>query len=747
MKRKKKSETAGAWKYIAAFWLVFTVGIGVVALFFYLISIGTFGALPTFEELENPKSALASEVYSSDGVLLGKYFSQNRSNARYEELPPHLIEALISTEDIRFEKHAGVDIKGLLRVLFKTILLQQDAGGGSTLSQQLAKNLFPREKLSSVGLILRKFKEWIIAVRLERCYTKKEIITMYLNTVEFSSNSYGIKSAAKTYFNKPPDSLSIDESALLVGMLQAPTRYNPKLNPENARKRRNVVLAQMRKYNFITQEELDSLSQLPITLRYQPPGHVEGLAPYFREHLRLYLLRWSNENVKVDGSRYNIYKDGLKIYTTIDSRLQQLAETAMARHMKVLQQQFNDQWKGRNPWKGFEAELEKAITNSERYRVLQEAGATKDSIDRSFKTPIPMTIFTWDGEKDTLLSPLDSLRHSRMMLQCGFLVLDPKNGQIKVWVGGINYKYFQFDHVTTRRQIGSTFKPFLYATAIDNGYSPCFKVLDAPYTFEDFNNWTPQNADGKYTYQKYTLLKCLAESKNSCSAYLMKQMSPQAVIDFTRKFGIQSPIDPYPSICLGTADLTLYEMVGAYTAFANKGIYSKPFYISRIEDKNGNLIQEFHPESQEAMSEQTAYIMVEMLRYVVNHGTGIRLRLPSYGYQLKMDIGGKTGTTQNHSDGWFIGITPELIGGVWVGGEDRFMRFENMKYGQGASTALPIWALFFKSVFANDSLGYDPNAQFEKPAQKLTITLDCSRYENEDEFNLTPKSFNNDFDL
>ncbi|MDZ4845948.1 MAG: transglycosylase domain-containing protein [Chitinophagales bacterium] len=725
-KKSSKGSSNDLWKYNAYFWLFFLACVGSVGLFFYLISIDVFGKLPTFESLENPKSELASEIISSDGEVLGKYFSQNRTNAKYSELPPNLVNALIATEDIRFYNHSGVDVRAIARAVSGL----GSKGGGSTLSQQLAKNLFPRENLNKIKLIIRKLKEWIIAVRLEKCYTKDEILTMYLNTVEFSSNSYGIKSAAKTYFNKQVDSLNVEEGAILVGMLQAPSKYNPKRNPERAFNRRNTVLAQMKKYEYLKPEEFDSLKSLPITLNYQAPSHTEGLAPYFRERLRLEVQQWLNEYGKLDTSRkYNLYTDGLKIYTTIDSRLQSLAEKAVTQHMKMLQTEFAKQWEKDDPWKDQKEEFQKAIKNSERYRAMKEQGASHDSIMASFKTKIPMSIFTWEGERDTVITPLDSLRHHRMFLQAGFLAVDPLNGQVRAWVGGINYKYFQYDHVTTHRQIGSTFKPFIYTAAIDNGWSPCFKILDVAYTFEDFNNWTPQNAEREgFTNERYTLMDCLADSRNSCSAYLMKQIGPQPIIDLVRKLGIESHIDPYPSICLGTPDLTLQEMVGAYTAFANKGVFSKPTYITRIEDKNGNVIQEFPTESIEAMSEQTAFIMVEMLRYVVRHGTGVRLWIPKYEYQLQADMGGKTGTTQNHSDGWFMGITPQLIAGVWVGGEDRFMRFESMKYGQGASSALPIWALFFKSLYADSTLGYSQEVLFERPQERLTIELDCSKY-------------------
>lgn len=748
MGQKKSNKKTDVWKYLAIFWVVFIMFIAGVAAFFKLVADGTFGELPGFDILENPKSELATEIYSSDGVILGKYYSKNRSNAKFSELPAHLVNALVATEDIRFEQHSGIDSRAVFSVLIRN-LLGQDRGGGSTITQQLAKNLFPRDRLNKLQLVMRKFKEWIIAVRLESCYTKNEIITMYLNTVEFSSNSYGIKSAAKTYFNKPTDSLTVDESAILVGMLKAPTQFNPKRNPESSKSRRNVVLFQMQKYGYITEAEFDSLQQLPIALDYKAPSHTEGLAPYFREYLRMNVQQWLHQHAGLDTTRkYNLYQDGLKIYTTIDSRLQEMAEAAVVQHMKTLQVEFDKQWEKKDPWKDQREEFQKAIKTSERYRAMREAGASPDSIMKAFKTAIPMTIFTYEGEQDTVMSPSDSIRHHRMFLQSGFLAVDPKNGHILAWVGGINYKFFQFDHVTTHRQVGSTIKPFLYTTAIDNGYSPCFKVLDVPYTFENATPpWTPKNSgDEGFSKIKYTLFDCLADSRNSCSAYLMKEIRPQPMIDLMRALGIESPIDPYPSLCLGTADLTLLEMTGAYTAYANKGIYSKPIYITRIEDKNGSIIQEFPSEAKEAMSEQTAYVMVQMLQYIVKHGTGMRLWLPQYGYELRNDIGGKTGTTQNHSDGWFMGITPQLVAGAWVGGEDRFMRFESMKYGQGASSALPIWASFFKTLYADTTIGYDPSSTFEKPHQKLTIELDCSRYEKVSEFEFKPKTYGEEFD-
>jgi len=730
-------------KYLLIFWSVFLGGLLFFALFIWLISLGLFGKLPTFDELENPKSALATEVWSSDGVMLGKYYSQNRSNATYEELPQNMVHALLATEDVRFYEHSGVDARGLARVFFKTLLLSQDAGGGSTITQQLAKNLFPRERLNKFQLVIRKFKEWIIAARLEKCYTKDEILTMYLNTVEFSDNAFGIKSASRTYFNKLPVDLNTEESAVLVGMLQAPSRFNPRINPENSVVRRNTVLAQMKKYKFIDAAAFDSLKQKPLLLDYKSSNHISGLAPYFREYLRLYLQKWCKENKKVDGTNYDIYKDGLKVYVTLDSRLQKHAEEAMKQHMKELQKKFFEHWKGKDPWKDFPAELERVVKQTDRYKILAANKTPKAEIDKIMRKRIRMKVFSWNGPIDTLMSPLDSLKYHRMFIQNGFLALDSKSGEVRAWVGGINYEYFKYDHTTSQRQIGSTFKPFVYATAIDNGWSPCYEIYDLPVTFEDFDNWTPQNADAKFTGEKMNLKKCLALSQNSCSAFLMKQIGPQPVIDMARRLGITSHIDPYPSICLGTPDISLQEMTGAYTAFANQGVYSKPFFITRIVDKNGNLVQEFPSEKKEVLSEQTAYAMVELLRNVTAYGTGARLKGM---YKITADIGGKTGTTQNQSDGWFMGFSPFLVAGSWSGCEDRFVRFRSLEAGQGARTAMPVWALFFQKVLEDKSLGYNINDRFIPPSKSTTIELDCNKYKQSSSAPMQQKSSGSDFD-
>lgn len=723
-------KTSKNTKYLLIFWLLFASGLGLVSLLVYTISLGWFGALPSFSDLENPKSMLATEVWSSDSVLLGKFYSQNRSNVTFEELPENLVDALIATEDIRFYKHSGIDIRGLGRVFFKTILLSNESsGGGSTITQQLAKNLFPRKRLNKFKMVIRKIQEWVIAIRLERQYTKSEIITMYFNTVEFSDNAFGIKSAAATYFSKNTEDLLVEESAILVGMLKAPYYYNPRIHPENALTRRNTVLAQMKKYQKINDAEWDSLKMKPLEINFKSSSHISGLAPYFREYLRIWLQKWCNENIKPDGSNYDVYKDGLKIEVTLDSRLQTYAEEAVKTHFTELQDKFFAHWKGKDPWKDFPQELQKVMKQTDRYKIMKANGASAQEIEKAFKEKLKMKVFTWREPLDTVMTPLDSLKYHRMFFENGFLAADPKSGAIKAWVGGIDYEHFQYDHVTSQRQIGSTFKPFLYATAIENGWSPCYEIFDLAVTFEDFDNWTPSNADGKFTGEKMNLKKCLALSQNSCSAFLMKQIGPQPVIDMARRLGITSHIDPYPSICLGTPDISLYEMVGAYTAFANSGWYSKPYFVSKISDKNGNLIQSFSADQKEVLSEQAAYAMSEMLRNVTVYGTGARLRGM---YKLKGDIGGKTGTTQNQSDGWFMGISPYLVAGSWAGCEDRFVRFRSLEAGQGARTAMPVWALFFQKVQADSTLGFQFDAKFEPPVSENYIETDCQKYNKSD---------------
>ncbi len=723
----KSPSTTSARKYVKYIWMILVAPVALIFLIVALTAFGIFGDLPTFEELENPNSSLASEVYSADARTLGKYYIQNRVNVHYRDLSPSLVNALKATEDVRFEEHSGVDIKGLMRVFVKTIILQQDAGGGSTITQQLAKNLFPRENMNKVKLIFRKLKEWIIAVKLERNYTKNEILAMYLNTVEFGNNAYGIKSACTTYFGKNTSEVSVEEAALLIGLLQAPTRYNPVRNVESATFRRNTVIGQLAKYKFISTEEKDSLIKLPIKLNFHQEGHTEGLAQYFREVLRQELLKWCKDHKKADGTPYNLYRDGLRVYTTIDSRMQRYAEEAVKEHMMDLQKTFVDHWKGKTAWSEQPQIIEDAMKKSERYRNLKEEGKSESDIKKIFDKKTEMRIFTWKGERDTTMSPLDSIKYYKLFYQTGFMSMEPQTGYIRAWVGGNDYKYFQYDHVKDgKRQVGSTFKPFLYTLAMQEGYSPCYELPNTPVTIIDEAGvpWTPSNSDGKYGGM-LSLKEALAESVNCISAYLMKQFGPDAVVQVARKMGITSPLDPVPSLALGTADVSVYEMVAAYSTFANKGVYTEPQYILRIEDKNGAVLQDFVPRKVEAISEETAYLVLNLMKGVTLFGTGARLRGSKYGFTNH--IAGKTGTTQNNSDGWFMGITPDLVSGAWAGCEDRSIHFRTTQLGQGANTALPIWGLYMKKVYADPTLNYSKD-DFEIPQKPLGVELDCKQY-------------------
>jgi len=679
--------------------------------------------LPSFEELENPKSNLASEVISSDQSVLGKYYVENRTNIHYYDLSQNIVDALKATEDIRFEDHSGVDPKGLLRAVFRA----GKAGGGSTITQQLAKNLFHEKPDNKHERVIQKLQEWIIAVQLERRYTKEEIIAMYLNTVEFSSNAYGIKSASRTYFNKTPDSLYVQEAAVLIGMLQAPTRFNPARNPDRALARRNIVLSQMNKYKFIPDDQIDSIKALPIDLNFQVEDHNFGLATYFRESLRTDLLKWCKEHINnATGKPYNLYTDGLKIYTTIDSRMQRYAEEAMREHMTEIQKKFTEHWKNKEPWEDHREILEEGKKRSDRYIKMKAAGASQKQIDSAFAAKTKMQLFSWKGDIDTVISPMDSIKYFKKMLQLGFMSMEPHSGYIRAWVGGNDYRFFQYDHVKEgKRQVGSTFKPFLYTLAMQEGYSPCYKIPNIRVTFDlpTGDQWSPVNADDKYGGM-LTLKEGLAESVNCISAYLMKQFGPQAMIEIARKMGITSPIDAVPAICLGTPDVSVFEMVGAYSTFANKGVWTQPIYLTRIEDKNGNILQEFVPRKVEAISEETAYLMLSLMQGVVQFGTGGRLRGQ---YKLSMPIAGKTGTTQNQSDGWFMGITPELVSGCWVGCEDRLVHFRTLELGQGARTAMPIWALYMQKLYADKSINLY-KGDFEAPKDPLNVELDCSKY-------------------
>lgn len=720
MNKKKNSYR----KYIRIFWYLTGGLLFSVILIITLTSFGLFGDMPTFEELENPKSSLATEVYSSDGVLLGKYYFENRSESSFEEIPASLKNALIATEDIRFYDHSGIDYWGTVGGIVSTLL--GDKRGASTISQQLALNLFSAREKNPWKRMTQKLQEWIIAVKLERRYTKEEIINLYFNTVAFSDNSFGIKSASLTYFSKDPDSLKVEEAAVLVGMLKGNTLYNPRRNPKKSMERRNTVLDQMEKYGFITKAQLDSAKKYPIKLFYQSPDHNEGVATYFREHLRQDLMKWCKENRKSTGEFYNLYKDGLKVYTTINYKMQVYAEAAVQKHMAELQKQFYQSYKGSAPWGKDDKFINDAMKQCDRYIRMRQQKISVDSIVKSFNTPQAMTVFSYRGDIDTVMTPFDSIKYYKYFLHTGFMVTNPHTGEIVSWVGGINHRYFKYDHVNihAKRQVGSTIKPILYTTAIENGYSPCFEVPNVKVVFENFNNWSPDNSDNKYG-GVYTLYKGLAMSVNTISAYLMKQIGPQPMIDMAHRLGIESKMDPYPSLCLGVPDISVFEMVGAYGTFANKGVYNKPYYIQRITDSRGNVLQEFTTKKVEAINEGVAYIMVRMLENVVNSGTGQRLRGK---YGITGEVGGKTGTTQNNTDGWFMSITPELTGGVWVGGDDRIIRFRSIFYGQGASMALPIWGYFLKNVYSDKSLGISPDATFETPAGDLGIETDCSKY-------------------
>ena len=734
----KKNHHSHFKKYLVAFWLIVLLPFIGITFFLFLVSNGTFGELPTFEELENPKSNLASEIITSDHVVLGKYYVQNRTNVHYYELSPNLINALKATEDIRFEQHSGIDIRGLMRVLFRA----GTAGGGSTITQQLAKNLFHDRPDTKMRRIIQKIQEWIIAVRLERNYTKEEILAMYLNTVEFGSNAFGIKSAARTFFNQMPSTLNVQESAVLVGLLKAPTLYSPVRNPKNSLDRRNTVLAQMRKYNFLTPQQFDSLKAIPIKLHYQSEDHNYGLATHFRESLRGEMLEWCKEHKKADGHPYNLYTDGLKIYTTIDSRMQRYAEEAMREHLSELQKVFFVHWKGREPWAEHKEIINDAMKRTERYIALKDSGLSPKEIEKNFNKKVKMTVFSWKGDIDTTMSPLDSIKYYKMILQSGFMSMEPQTGYVRAWVGGLDYRYFKYDHVKEgTRQVGSTFKAFLYTLAMQEGYSPCYKVPDQSVSIPmppPQPAWSPQNADGKSTGKMMTLKYGLAESVNNLSAYLMKQFGPQAMVDIARRMGITSPIDVVPSICLGTCDVSVYEMVGAYATFVNKGVWTEPIYKTRIEDKNGNILQEFVPRKVEAINEETAYLMLNLLEGVVQFGTGARLRGPIY--KFTNEIAGKTGTTQNQSDGWFMGLTPKLVSGCWVGCEDRIVHFRSLELGQGARTALPIWALYMKKVYGDINLNISKE-NFDRPSQPISVELDCDKYKQPGE----EKNLNDNF--
>lgn len=732
---------------VISLWLVLIVAVVGFPVFFKMIgnnSFGLFGELPGLESLENPEEEKASQLFSADNVLLGKYFRENRTPVTYDELSPEMIETLLVTEDIRFYQHSGIDLKGLARAVYGKLTFQF-AGGGSTLTMQLAENLYRTEQenkgklhsIAGLGQIVTKFKEWVIAVQLEKNYTKEEILAMYLNTVPFGSNAFGIKAAAKTFFNKEPKQINYQEAALLVGLINAPTRYSPIINPETSLRKRNQVLYNLRKYDKIDQVAYDTLKLTDFGLQYKVDGHNEGLATYFRTVVRNFLLSWTRER------GIDLFEDGLKIYTTIDSRMQAYAEQAVTEHMDTLQSTFIQHLEGREPWideAGMPIPnfIETTIKRTSYYKnLVKQYGEGSDSVDIMLNKPRQMRVFSWEGEIDTLMSAVDSVKYYKHFLQAGFMAMDPHSGQIKAWAGGIDYKYFQYDHVTGKRQPGSTFKPFVYAAVIDNGYTPCFQVPDVPVTFslpgQNPPTWTPPNSSGPSTGtgEVMTIRQAMAKSVNTITAYWMKKIGPKTVVDYAHRLGIESHLDAVPSLCLGAGgDVSLYEMVGAYSTFVNHGVWTEPVFITRIEDENGRVIQDFVPKTREALNEETAYVMLHMLKgFTEEAGTsGGRINA-----EIKSDneVGAKTGTTNNASDGWFIGVTNNLVAGAWVGGDDRSIHFRNWAMGQGARTALPIWDKFMLKVVRDPDLGY-MKGEFPKPANGISVELDCSKYLNQE---------------
>ena len=754
-------------KIILTLWVLLALGILAAAGLFYGISKGWIGYMPPVEDLENPTYKFATQVFSSDGKVLGTYsFSkENRVYVGYDDLSPHLIHALIATEDVRFAEHSGIDAKALVRAVVKRgVLMQKHAGGGSTITQQLSKQLYSPGADNMLERLCQKPIEWVIAVKLERQYTKEEILTMYLNKFDFLNNAVGIKTAAHTYFGCEPRNLKIEEAATLVGMCKNPSYFNPLRRNERTRGRRNVVLDQMRKAGYLTDAQCDSLQQTPLKLIYHKVDHNEGMATYFREYLRGVLtakkpekanyrgwqmqkyyedsLDWENnplfgwceKNHKRDGSKYNLYTDGLKIYTTIDSRMQQYAEEAVTNHLKELQKHFFREKKGakkapytfRLTQEQVDEILDRNMRQSDRYRLMKKAGASEAEIRKAFHTPVDMSVFSWEGEKDTVLTPMDSIRYYKFYLRSGFMSMDPRNGYVKAYVGGPNYHYFKYDMAMVgRRQIGSTMKPYVYAQAMENGFSPCDQVRHVQYTLIDENGkpWTPRNANNKRIGDMVTVKWGLSNSDNWITAYLMSKLNPYELKRLVQSFGVRNrEIVPSVSLCLGPCEISVGEMVSAYTVFPNKGIRVAPLFVTRIEDNEGNVLANFTPEMNEVISVSSAYKMLVMLRSVINEGTGGRVRRLGF----KGDMGGKTGTTNYNADGWFMGFTPSLVSGCWVGGEDRDIHFDRMYYGQGASMALPIWVDYMNKVYADKTLGYDINETFQLPEDydpcKETVT-------------------------
>jgi len=720
-------------------WYLWRAVISCFAFFILLLLVtywGLFGALPSFHDLENPKSIEATEVIAADGTsVLGTYFVQNRSSVNYSQLSPNVVNALIATEDSRFYEHSGIDLRRSFTIVLLNLVGHKQ--GGSTITQQLAKNRFSGEGAHNPFVrFTQKLKEWIIAVQLERRYTKQEILTMYLNTVDFGAyNTYGIKSAAHTYFNTTPDKLTADQAAMLIGMVKGPGIYSPIRHPDRAQKRRNLILDLMEKQGFLSAGQAVELAKKPLGLDFNPMNHNEGPAPYFRAVLKQEIQKiFKDQNiVKADGSLYDLDRDGLKIYTTIDATMQQYAEEAQREYMPTLQAQFNEQWHGvsrSKNIKNFKLLLDEGMYRSDRYKQLELQGKSEEEIRENFNTPDSLELFTWKGDIDTLMKPIDSIVYTKMMLRNAMMSMDPTTGYIKAWVGGTNFEHFKYDQVKVgTRQVGSTAKPFTYAVAMENGFSPCQEVDNVPVTITGYGApWTPGLFSTDVLPGAITLRKALGWSQNYVAAYVMNEVKPTPVMELIKKMGITSDVPPYPSICLGSFNASVFDMTGAYCAFANHGTWTEPTFILRIEDKNGNPLYTHTPKVVQTMDAQTAYVMTYMLKGVIEDGTGSRLR---FKYGLNNPIGGKTGTTQENSDGWFIGITPQLVTGVWSGCEDRDIHFRSTRLGEGANSALPIFALYMKRVYANPALGIKKNVDFDAPKNGPGIVLDCDQYKQQ----------------
>lgn len=706
-------------------------GLLFIVFLFLLVWSGILGALPSNEELVSIENPAASEVYSADSVLLGRYFIQERSNITYQEIPKHVVDAVVSTEDARFYKHNGIDTRSLGRVVIKSLLLQNESsGGGSTITQQLAKNLYPRKNYWFFSLFINKMREMIIASRLEGVYEKSDILTLYLNTIPFGDNTYGMEAAAQRFFSVHTEDLTIEQGTVLIGMLKATHSYNPRIYPTQSLNRRNVVLGQMEKYGILTPEKTDSLKALPLVLKYNKITHHSGLASYFREYLRPELLEWVKKYNAEHDAQLNLYTDGLKIYTTLDSRLQRYAEEAVVRQMKQTQDRFDAHWKNRSPWQEYPQLIDEAIKKSDRYKNLKKRNVSEDEITAIMNKPLPMTVFTWDGEKELSMSPVDSIKHYLKFLNAGFLAMDPRNGEIKAWVGGIDHHYFQFDHVreSTKRQVGSTFKPIVYAAALEQGVKPCQYISAAKTTYTNMEDWAPENTEDNYGL-KYSMPGALTYSVNTVSVQILEKAGIANTVSLAHKMGIDSDIEPVPSIALGTPNISMTEMVTAYACFANNGKVSKPTYLTTITNHKSEILERFiSTEQHQALSEESAQMILHMLKRVVNEGTAASLRSR---FGLNNDIAGKTGTTQSNTDGWFMAITPRLVIGTWVGADDPRIRFRSTALGQGARTALPITGDFLQAANQDQELNTITRARFGALSNSLERKIDCDLFKED----------------